>query len=265
MDISFIILTWNSEQHIKKCVPSIVNSLDEELFTYEIFIVDNGSTDNTRHIINDYEKHYSGKIHPILLESNTGTTYSRNIALRRANGNYIVIIDSDVEIHKGTMGKLINVLNNNEKVGLVAPKLIYPNGNLQKSTDSFPTIFSKIYRFFFLKSLENREGRPSQEHEPKEVDYAISAFWVLRRDVIEQVGLLDENIFYAPEDVDYCLRIWKKGYKILYCSESQSIHNAQEISRGLKINKSKINHVKGLIYFYRKHKYFLKRPNVRKE
>ncbi|MDR4503187.1 MAG: glycosyltransferase family 2 protein [Candidatus Scalindua sp.] len=264
MDISFIILTWNSECHVRKCLTTLLTSLDNSKFIYEIFLVDNGSTDCTRSIINDYKDTYSDKILPILLDCNTGTTYSRNMALKRAKGKYIVILDCDVVVSSGSVEKLIKILNNNEKVGLVAPMLTYPDGKLQKSTDTFPTIFSKMFRYLFLKTMENREDMLSQGQEPKEVNYAISAFWVLKRKVIEQTGLLDENIFYAPEDVDYCLRVWKKGYKVLYCPEVQAIHNAQEISRGLKINMFKINHVKGLIYYFRKHKYIFKRPNLQK-
>jgi GT2 family glycosyltransferase len=82
----------------------------------------------------------------------------------------------------------------------------------------------------------------------------------LKKEVLKNVGLLDENIFYAPEDVDYCLRIWLAGYKVVYNSEVSAIHHAQEISRGLKINRATINHIKGLAYYFKKHKYILKCP-----
>ena len=83
------------------------------------------------------------------------------------------------------------------------------------------------------------------------VDYAISACWMLRRNVLNTVGLLDENIFYSPEDVDYCIRIWKSGYQVHYIPYVSIIHDAQEISRpkGLLINKFTIRHLKGLFYF----------------
>lgn len=263
MDISFIILTWNSEYYLDTCIKSLLNSLNERSFVYEIYLIDNGSTDNTRSIINKYKKLRPKEICPILLDYNTGTTYSRNMALRKAKGKYIVFMDSDIEVFRGTIEKLTDVLDNNKDVGLAVPKLTYSDGTFQKSTDNFPTVFSKIFRYFFLKSMENEENRMSQGLQPKEVDYAISAFWVLKKKIIEQVGLLDENIFYAPEDVDYCLRVWKKGYKVLYCPEVLAIHNAQEISRGIKINKSKINHIKGLLYYFKKHKYVFQRPAVK--
>jgi len=260
MDISFVILTWNSEKYIGKCLTSLLTDLKENRFLYEIFIIDNGSIDNTASIINSFKAKYHKHILTIFLNKNRGTTYSRNLALKKARGKYVIIMDSDIEVLRGTIAPLIDTLNKDNKTGLVVPKLLYPNGNLQKSTDVFPTIFTKLFRYFFLKRIEKKDNELKQKLRPKYVDYAISAFWVLKKQVIEKVGLLDENIFYAPEDVDYCLRIWNAGYKILYVPNVAVIHHAQEISRGLKLNFVTINHIKGLIYYFRKHKYIFIPP-----
>ncbi len=270
MDISFVLLTWNSEKYIKKCLDSLFISLFSESFSHEIFIADNGSKDATVSIIKSYQNQYPGCIRPIFLDRNTGTTYPRNLALKQANGRYIVIMDSDVEIHKGTISGLINNLDMNKNIGLAVPRLFYPNGNLQKSTDHFPTVFTKIFRYFFLKFMEKQENKTvheiSRSHALRgnalcEVDYAISALWVMKREVLERVGLLDENIFYSPEDVDYCLRIRKAGYKILYNPMVSAVHHTQEISRGFKINRAKLSHIRGLFYYFRKHGYYFRKPD----
>ncbi|MBF0117334.1 MAG: glycosyltransferase family 2 protein [Desulfobacterales bacterium] len=255
MDISFIILTWNSEKYIEKCLVSIFENTKN--FPFEIFIVDNGSSDSTKKIIKSFILLYPDIIIPIFLDYNTGTTYSRNLALKRVSGKYIVMIDSDVEILENTIEKLITTLSKDYSIGIIAPKLLYPTGKLQKSTDYFPTLLTKIFRFFFLKLLEKKEQKQN------EVDYAISAFWVMRKEIIEIVGLLDEKIFYAPEDVDFCLRIWQKGYKVVYLAEVKAIHDAQEISRKFIINKPVIDHIKGLFYLFMKHRYFLKKPDYK--
>ena len=90
--------------------------------------------------------------------------------------------------------------------------------------------------------------------QPIDVDYAISAFWLFRGDLIEKVGVLDENIFYSPEDVDYCIRIKKQGYRIVYDPSVHIVHDAQEISRK-KLNKFFFSHLKGLFYLFKKHHY----------
>ena len=261
MDISVVILTWNSQDYIEKSIRKLIEDIGN-LYEYEIFIVDNGSTDNTISHINQLKKRFVKGIKPILLDRNYGTTYSRNIALRKAVGRFIIIMDSDVEVVKGTIRRLIDFLKNEPKAGIVAPKLIYPNGNLQKSTDAFPTILTKVLRYFFLRLLERKESAIYQETGVRKVDYAISAMWVMRRDLLEKVGLLDEKIFYAPEDVDYCLRIWKAGYKILYVPDVTCVHHTQEISRGIKINKATLEHIRGLAYYFKKHNYLFKKPRI---
>jgi GT2 family glycosyltransferase len=77
---------------------------------------------------------------------------------------------------------------------------------------------------------------------------------------LEKVGFLDEKIFYSPEDVDYCLRIWQAGFKIHYLPTVSVIHNTQEISRGYKLNRAKLSHIAGLFYLFYKHGYLFRRP-----
>ena len=261
MDISCVILTWNSERYISKCLESLLRDLDENQFSYEIFVVDNGSTDNTAEIINSYKEKVPQCIFPIYLKKNMGTTFSRNLALRKSKGAYIVILDSDVEVMKGTIRPLIKIFQEYQNVGIVAPKLLYPTGHVQKSVDHFPTLFNKLKRYFFLKVIERR-GEKEQIKSITEVDYAISAMWILKKDVLNNVGFLDEAIFYAPEDVDYCLRTWLSGYIVAYDPKVAAIHHTQEASRGFKVNRLTVEHIRGLIYYFRKHKYFFVRPNI---
>lgn len=263
MDISFIILTWNSQAHIDRCLSSILDSTVNSGLSSEIFIVDNGSCDNTRAIINNYAGDHPCIV-PIYLKCNRGTTYPRNLALKKAQGELIAILDSDVEVPLGIFSHLKQRLESDKTLGLIVPKLCYPSGMLQKSTDKFPTLFSKVRRFFFLKHMEKREALLAEDEKQKLVDYAISAFWLLKHEVIKKIGLLDENIYYAPEDVDYCLRIWKGGYKIAYDPSVAAIHHAQEISRGFRINRATIEHIKGLVYYFMKHKYLVRCPDVQK-
>ncbi len=262
-DISFILLTWNSEKYIENCLNSITKAFIASKFSYEIFIVDNGSTDNTVQSLKSFKNKYPEIIKLICLHQNKGTTYPRNLALKKSKGNYICIMDSDVEIISGVIEKLIKNLDHETDIGLSVPKIIYPDGKLQKSTDVFPTITRKFYRYLFLKKIESAEDSMVTQISVTEVDYAISAIWIFKRKIIRDVGLLDEKIFYAPEDVDYCIRIWKAGYKIVYDNSITVIHHTQEISRGFKLNKAFINHVKGLGYYFIKHRYLFRAPSFR--
>ncbi len=157
-DISFVILTWNSEDYIKNCIYSIVSTFKRSAFSYEVFIIDNGSKDKTTKILYELQNEYSDYIQLILLDKNMGTTCTRNLALKKAKGDYLCIMDSDVELSSGTIDKLIETLKSNSDMGLAVPRIVYPNGNLQKSIDTFPTIIRKIYRYFFLKRIESSEA-----------------------------------------------------------------------------------------------------------
>ena len=259
MQLSAIILSWNSDLQLDRCLSSLLLSLAEDFNEYEIFVVDNGSEDKSTAIIEKYTHDNPAIIKPIFLEKNTGTTYSRNLALKQATGDYILILDSDVFLSPGIFRFLQKKLDESPKIGLVVPRLVYPDGHFQKSTDNFPTLFSKLKRYLFLKNIEQKEEKISNIID-QTVDYAISAFWLLKKEIIKQVGLLDENIFYAPEDVDYCLRIWQHGYKIIYIPSCEAIHDAQEISKGFRLNKAFFSHLKGLFYYFIKHRYFIRKP-----
>lgn len=261
MEFSFIILTWNSERYIDVCIDSIIAEMRSMNEPFEIHIVDNGSVDSTPKKINNANKLHPNRIRPVFLKANLGTTKSRNMALKNSRGRYVVILDSDIQLLPGVINGLRETLEQQPDVGLVVPRLIYPDGCHQKSVDVFPTITHKLKRFFFLKHMEAEERPIVAENGLVEVDYAISALWMLPNRTIDRVGLLDENIFYSPEDVDYCLRIWKSGARVVIDPQQIAVHDAQEISRGMRISKSTVMHAMGLFYFFRKHRYWFKQPD----
>ncbi len=236
--------------------------MEGSCYEFEIFVVDNGSSDKTLTILNEYKKKESLNLITVFLNENKGTTVSRNIALKKAAGTYVCISDSDIEFFPGSIEGLVSTLKQNRKSGIAVPRIYYPNGNLQKSTDQFPTVTRKFMRYFFLRKMEAKEHLIVPKG-PVKVDYAISACWMMDRTVLKTVGLLDEKIFYAPEDVDYCLRVWKAGFEVIYTPLFKIIHHTQEISRGFKINQALINHIAGLLYYFTKHKYCFRRPKVR--
>ena len=253
LDVSVVILSFNSISYIEKCLKSLFVSFEECNLKGEINVVDNGSSDGSVNVLKNMQHQYPDQLSVIFQNSNTGTTKSRNRALKISNGEYIIILDSDAYMNSETLRNLIAYLSDNLNVGLVAPGLVYPDGRFQLSVDVFPTVVRKIKRYFFLRNFEQNLKCQTTGA----VDYAISACWVLRKEIIDIVGLLDEKIFYSPEDVDYCIRIWKSGYQVHYFPATSMVHDAQEISRpkGFSINKFTIRHVKGLVYLFAKHKY----------
>jgi GT2 family glycosyltransferase len=264
MDLSFVILTWNSVAHLEKCLASVARAMQGRQLEYEILVFDNGSRDGTAELLARLAEADRSHLVPFYQPENIGTTRSRNILFAAARGDYLCVMDSDVELEAGTIATLLPLLSADPRLGIVVPRVEYASGAWQKSIDRFPTLLDKMSRLFRLRAIEEREGRRFADlTEPFDVDYAISAFWLLPRRLLQTVGPLDERIFYAPEDVDFCLRVWQAGYRIRYVPTAVVVHHAQEISRGLNLSRAKFSHIKGLMYYFRKHRYLFRRPQFR--
>ena len=216
--ISFVILTWNSEKTIKECLEGIWEKCSQEKIDHEIFVVDNGSIDSTVEII----KQNSTKlpISLIQLPKNLGTTKPRNMALKQCTGDIICILDSDAVFLEGRLRDIAATLMKDDSCGILAPKLIFSDGTIQESVLKFPSVVGKFIKIpgivFKLKSREHAGYKDFPFTQITKVDYAISACWFFRHKLLDEIGYLDEKIFYSPEDIDYGLRFWEKGEKTIY-------------------------------------------------
>jgi GT2 family glycosyltransferase len=253
MSISVIILSFNAADDLNRCVHSLIDIERLEACRDQIIIIDNGSTDDTRDTIQRLRDDFPALVDATLLPKNGGTTAPRNLGIARAKGDHLLIIDSDVYFQRPVLAPLLEQLNADPSIGIIAPRLIFPDGRPQLSADVFPTIPRKLERLFRLRALERRNGNDIETC--RAVDYAISAFWLMRRDLIDLIGPLDERIFYAPEDVDFCLRAWLHGRRVIYRPDLDVVHDAKERSRSLKSLLFTWRHLLGLAYFFKKHRY----------
>lgn len=256
--MSIITLTWNSEKDINDFLEYSLEALNHGDLEYEIIIIDNGSTDNTLEVIKQHMAK-SEKIILLPLWKNFGTTVTRNLGLRISTGRYIFIMDSDTKPERQFFHQMLETYIRLEKklpnLGILHPMLVYPDGTFQESARKFPSFRSKVFRFLELeglrKKVESIDAVLKKEISP--VYYAISACWLLRRDIFENVGLLDEKIFYAPEDAEFCARLWKSGYLVLYYPKISLIHSAKRLTKKNPISKLSFSHLEGLLYFWMKY------------
>lgn len=261
-DISFIILTWNSEKYIEKCLQSIDTIRN---FSTKIYVIDNGSKDSTISVLEQIKaKMTHAALEIILLSSNKGTTVSRNLGLKKAceNSKYICVLDSDTIVNEQAITQLIEILSADPTIGIVGPVLQGLDGLIQNSGRAIPTLSLKLLKVLPFKNLREMGARREQIHKTKDitdVGYLMSACWMMPSSLIKKIGFLDENIFYAPEDVEYCMRAWKSGYRVCYAENASIIHVWQRLSRKKLLSKHNWEHIKGLIYlFHRYHCYFNK-------
>lgn len=256
--ISFIILSYNSEKYLKDCIQSILNI---EKFNIEIFIIDNGSKDDSVNIIKGIK---NDKIVLIELEKNYGTTISRNKGLHMiSHTDFICILDSDTIINENAMLVMSDYLNCNPNVGIVGPSMVNANNEKQIPYRKFPNWKIKLYKAMPITKI-SKKGEELEKYnvtplpEAFECDYLISACWMMRFDTYKKLGNLDEKIFYSPEDVEYCMRARKFGYSIVHLKDAQIVHYYQRISKKKLISKANITHLIGIHYVLHKYKKFLK-------
>ena len=267
--LGFVILTWNSEKVIGNCLDSIVQLKD---YILSVVVIDNGSVDKTREIIAKKKKYFcdDNKLEMIPFNTNMGTTKSRNIGLQKiAHVDWVCILDSDTVVNQKSIDDMIAVLKENDRNGIVGPRMITSSGLVQNSGRHIPTVAEKICKVLPLKKAKDYAEKLEKYEDIEEekvipVGYLMSACWIIKSEVIRTVGLLDEKIFYAPEDVEYCIRVWLSGYRVLFDGKCSIIHEWQRLSRKKLISKHNFEHIKGLIYMYGKYGFLFRADKIEK-
>lgn len=265
--ISFVILTWNSEKVITACLDSIAGM---GLPSVEIILVDNGSADKTREQIEAFiADHSELPVRTVWLEENYGTTISRNLGIKQVgvDAEYVCILDSDTVINRDAVTELIDRLNDDPLNAIAGPSMVNLAGEEQVTAKKIPTAMLKICKAFPLRSVQkigerNEKYDFSDKKTSYPAGYLISACWMIKRDLIEEIGPLDEKIFYSPEDVEYCVRTWVKGYRVIFCPNAGIIHATQRISKKKLFSRHNWEHVKGLCYFFSKYGLFFSSAKI---
>ena len=260
MDISVIIVNWNTKKLLEACLRSIVEKIGEigkvGDFTYEVIIVDNGSEDGSQKMV----KTKFPKVRLFENSQNLGFSKANNQGIKIAKGKYIFLLNSDTFFVENTLQKLIEHADKTENLGALGPMLLNEDKSIQQSVGFFPNLPQVFWWMSFIDDLPfgsilrpYHVDHDSFYRNDQKVDWITGAAMFIPKSVIEKVGLLDEKIFMYGEDVDWCYRIKNAGFKIFYSPTTKLVH----IGRGSakKVSKNAIlGEYKGLIYFYKKHK-----------
>ncbi|MCX6165958.1 MAG: glycosyltransferase [Ignavibacteriae bacterium] len=234
LDISIVIVNYNVKDHLDACLASIYKSNNEE-YKIEIFVVDNNSIDGS---VNFIREKYP-EVNLIDNDKNLGFSKANNIALKKVIGKYILLLNPDTILEEGTFEKLVEFCENNKDIGAVSSKLIQANGKIDLACKrSFPTLPVALPRIIGLSKLFPKSkifGKYNltylDENETYEVESICGAFMFIPKNVLDKVGLFDEDYFMYGEDIDLCYRIKKNGYKIFYYPEVKTVHLKGESTR----------------------------------
>lgn len=239
--LSVVILTCNQLSDTLKCLKSL-NPASCTADDVEVILVDNGSSDNTA---DEVERNFP-EVTVLILPLNAGVAAGRNAGIKKAEGKYIVLLDNDTLPSKELIHSMMKYMDDNPGCGLAAPQLVNADGSVQPNFKRYPGLCEKI-RNVVGQSKVNRGG----EIHPC---YVMGACQIFRSELIEKVGLLDENIFYGPEDADFCLRISASGYTVDAIPELTLVHNHRKATRRQLLSPLARRHFSALIYFWKKHR-----------
>lgn len=260
IDVSIVFISWKMKELLRRCLETLYKYT--EGISFEAIVVDNNSQDGTSEMI---EKEFS-QVKLIKNPVNRGVAPARNQGIQETSGNYILILDADMELIENSVLQLFKFMESKPYAGIVGSKLVGPDRELQFSCKRIPTLLSFIFRrlehFEVIrnsKTLRNHTMQDFDHKDIKEVDYLIGACQFFRRDVINKIGLYDDKIFYGPEDIDFCLRIWKAGWKVYYYPHTEIIHHEQRITKRNFFSKVSLKHFLGILYIYKKYNFRLKK------
>lgn len=249
MQLSIIIISWNSLPHLKACLSSLAYLRGKS--DTEIIWVDNGSKDGAL----KYVKENYPQIQTLVLPQNRGVAYARNRGIEKASGKYILLLDDDTVANQNAIYGMTAYMNFHPETGICGCRLTNTRNEVQKSDKTFPGVGVKCRNLWNSFSRRKRKNKiPFAEYEP---EYLIGACQMIRREVFEATGLLDENIFYGPEDADFCLRARNNGFSIIYLPQFSIIHHWKRVTNRNIFSRLALSHIRALFYFYRKHnRYF---------
>ncbi len=223
--ISVIIVSWNACAYLRDCLVSIrETSLSCVL---EIFVVDNASEDGSPSMV---EREFP-EVNLIRANHNLGFARANNLAIKQAKGSLLALVNSDVIVHPNCFEHLAAFMVQHNDVGLAGPRIMGGDGNLQKSCRRLPGIWNTICRILALDKLWSGNPifsgfeMPEQYHDQqREAEVLSGCFWMARKSAVDEIGGLDEQFFFYGEDIDWCKRFCKAGWKLMFVPEATATH-----------------------------------------
>ena len=243
-ELSVILVNYNDLHHLQDCLSSIDESVGG--IPFEIIVVDNQSTDGTPRWIREH----ASRVRLVANTENLGFAKANNQGIRKSRGEYILFLNTDTVLERQAIALLLKELRSHPSVGAVGPALLYGENTFQVSFGkkvSFgreiiqKTVLNPYYRF-------RLKGRAKK----RQVGWLSAACLLTRKDILEEVGLFDENFFLYFEDIDLCRRIHKKGYVLEYFPQARVFHWGGASMEGIGLF-SRYHYRKSQLYYYKKH------------
>ena len=223
VEVSVIIVSYNTREYLRDCLASLRD--DPDAPTHEVIVVDNGSGDGSAAMV------WAEFPDALVIEAgeNLGFAKANNLALRRVRGRTALLLNSDTLVKPGALRGMLAALDARPEAAAVGPRLINPDGSLQRSCYRFPAPARAFRDQLFLTSLLSGHPRWGDyrrwaHDRERAVDFVIGAALLVRADVLPAVGLLDEDFFMYAEETDWCRRMHDAGYQVWFTPKAEVVH-----------------------------------------
>lgn len=263
MDLSVIIVSWNTKKLLEDCLKSLFKYTKE--LNFEVIVVDNGSTDDSPQMV----KSKFPKVILIKNKDNFGFTKANNQGIKVAKGDYIALLNSDTYLIENAFKKLLEAAKSKNNKAVLAPLLLNENRTIQQSVGFFPNLPQVFFWMSFLDDLPFGQflkpyhvDHDSFYKKAREVDWLTGAAIFVPREIIKKAGALNEEIFMYGEDVEWCFRIKKAGYKISLYPQAKIVHIGRGSSKKIP-TKAFVGEYLGVKFFYKEYRGFLALQIVR--
>lgn len=255
--IAVVIVTFNNKETILPCLKSLSLSLAN--YKSQIIVVDNNSKDKTLDVLENNVSNFTSSFtdfNYIANSANVGFTKAVNLGLAKLEGDFFLLLNPDVELKKDTISTLVGCFAAYPEAGAVAPQLLFPDGQIQKSCRRFPRKRDVFFEIFGITKLFPQNHTINQwkmvdfDHQKSQfVEQPQGAFVLMRDQIVKKIGQLDEQFPMFFSDVDYCKRIINAGWKIWFCAESSVIHHKGHSVYQYRKKMIKTSHKSFIDYF----------------
>jgi GT2 family glycosyltransferase len=256
MDVSFIIVSWNVCDLLRRCQSSVLREAEACQQSTETIVVDNASSDGSAEML----RLEFPQVHVIANSENVGFTRANNQALAIAQGRYLFLLNPDTELRPGALRGLIDFMEGHPRAGMVGPRLFYGDGTPQSSRRRFPTLATaffestKLQQWFPRNRILTRYYMlDTRDDETQPVDWINGSAMFVRRDVYDQIGGFDEQFFMYSEELDWCYRIHESGWQIFYLPSVEITHYEGKSSEQVVARRDIYFH-SSKIRFFRKYR-----------
>jgi GT2 family glycosyltransferase len=252
-DLSIIIVNWNTKDLLLRCLQCVYDTAED--LDLEAIVIDNASRDGSAAAVRE---RFPG-VSLIENETNLGFARGNNQGFEIARGRHLLLLNTDVFVHPGTLKTLVETLDTVPGTGAAGCKLFYGDGRPQRSAFAFPTLATELWQALRLDKLFPQSrlfGRYRMTYwdmeDSREVDSVLGACLILRGEGLRQVGGLDERFFMYSEEVDLCYRLKLAGWKVRYVPTATATHLWGESARKVPA-ETFLRLYRSRIQFFRKH------------